>query len=677
MSNPTLSYADESASVTISGSTRDDVLYGSLGHNIFRGGEGNDTFHLRHTNDYIVENRSEGSDTAHSSYSYTLPAEVENLVLEGNEAVYGTGNNSDNTLTGNNNRNRLVGGNGNDTLYGNGGVDTLIGGIGDDHLYGDEDRDFLIGQHGDDTLYGDTGNDDLTGGAGNDILVGGEGADLMVGQAGDDVYDVDDAADKVVEEANQGTDTVYSSVSYTAPANVEHVVLTGYDATNATGNNADNTLTGNDNRNRLVGGNGNDTLYGNGGVDTLIGGIGNDKLYGGEARDFLIGQHGDDMLYGDAGNDDLTGGEGNDILVGGEGADLMVGQAGDDVYDVDNAADKVVEEANQGTDTVYSSVSYTAPTNVEHVVLTGSDAINATGNNADNTLTGNDNRNRLVGGNGNDTLYGNGGVDTLIGGIGDDKLYGGEARDFLIGEHGNDLLDGGAGNDDLTGGAGNDTLAGGEGADYVDGGNGNDVLQGGAGNDLYRFGKDYGTDTLAETDGTDTVRFSDGLTAADLDIQTASNANGGTDWIISVKNSTDTLTIDSQTAADGTTAIEQFEIGGQTYNADEFYRLVNGNTEPAGLLAPFGTDTVSAESSALNGNTATVRAAALPATVQDGETVDAALLDNRTSADSLLAGITDAPDTAAAGLEEYAAYSASAVLSPVDADHLAGTANAV
>ena len=67
-----------------------------------------------------------------------------------------------------------------------------------------------------------------------------------------------------------------------------------------------------------------------------------------------------------------------------------------------------------------SAVTYTLGANVENLTLTGTGAINGTGNALDNVLTGNCGNNILTGGAGNDTLDGKAGTDTMVGGTGDD-----------------------------------------------------------------------------------------------------------------------------------------------------------------------------------------------------------------------------------------------------------------
>ncbi|QSV65226.1 MAG: calcium-binding protein [Dolichospermum sp. DL01] len=140
------------------------------------------------------------------------------------------------------------------------------------------------------------------------------------------------------------------------------------------------------------------------------------------------------MLNGDAGNDTLDGGAGIDILIGG---------LGNDIYTVDTTTDTIIENASGGTDTIQSSVTYTiaALANVENLTLTGTTAINGTGNAANNVITGNTANNILNGDAGNDTLDGGAGIDILIGGLGNDILTGGLGKDTLTGGLGVDRFD--------------------------------------------------------------------------------------------------------------------------------------------------------------------------------------------------------------------------------------------
>ena len=255
-------------------------------------------------------------------------------------------------------------------------------------------------------------------------------------------------------------------------------------------------------------------------------------------------------ITGTAGNDTLTGASGNDTLNGGAGADTMSGGTGNDKYVVDNVGDIVIEKLNEGSDTVQSSISYTLGANVELLQLTGTAAINGTGNELNNTLTGNSAANTLTGGAGDDNLNGAAGADTMVGGVGNDnytvdnvgdvvtelanegidrvKSYisytlgnnvenltllgttaidgnGNALANSLTGNSAANRLAGGDGNDVLSGSGGNDTLLGDAGDDTLTGGTGADTLIGGVGNDVYVVTDDQDTVTELANEGIDRV----------------------------------------------------------------------------------------------------------------------------------------------------------------------------
>ncbi|AXB77296.1 family 16 glycosylhydrolase [Novosphingobium sp. P6W] len=288
------------------------------------GTSGDDTFRVSSALDKIVEQVNGGSDTVISSVSFTLPDNVENLSLSTDAALNGTGNALANRLIGTKGANVLKGLAGNDYLDGNGGADTLYGGLGDD------------------------------------------------------TYRVDSTAVKVIENANEGSDSVISTVTYTLTANVENLRLSGTANINGTGNGEDNRIIGN------------------------------------------------------AGVNVLTGLAGNDYLDGAGGLDTLVGGKGDDIYIVDQAGVRVIEQASEGNDTVRSSVSYTLPANVEILRLSGSAGINGAGNTLANKIYGNDGANKLFGWAGNDLIDGGAGNDVLNGGAGDDTLTGGAGADTFV-----------------------------------------------------------------------------------------------------------------------------------------------------------------------------------------------------------------------------------------------------
>ncbi|HVQ06908.1 MAG TPA: Calx-beta domain-containing protein [Allosphingosinicella sp.] len=230
---------------------------------------------------------------------------------------------------------------GNDVIFGFGGNDTINGGAG---------NDLILGGIGDDTING---------GANDDVLFGEGGDDTTNGGTGDDVHVVDSSADLVGELDGEGSDTVYTQVSYTLAADASVEILStsvhaGTAAINLTGSNAGQTIIGN---------------------------------------------------YG------------NNVINGGLGTDVLIGLYGDDFYIVHGAGSSVIEEANGGNDIIYTSVSFVLGANSEvealstnvHIATT---AINLTGSNTGQTIAGNYGANFIDGKGGNDLLAGLEGADT-------------------------------------------------------------------------------------------------------------------------------------------------------------------------------------------------------------------------------------------------------------------------
>jgi Ca2+-binding RTX toxin-like protein len=430
---------------SITGNVNNNMLDGGLGADTLTGGQGNDYYLVDNAGDLIIENASEGTDTVVSSVDYTLTANVEKLTLTG-VASTGTGNALDNTIVGTSN---------DDTLDGGVGADTLTGGLSNDTYLVDTAADVVVeyDTEGIDTVQASvsytlsdnvenliltgtaisgTGNGQENSISGNELdntLDGGTSADVMNGGLGNDLYIVDNGGDIVLENANEGIDTVQSSVDYTLGSDLENLTLTST-ATYGTGNELDNSISGNSADN---------TLDGVAGADTLSGGAGNDTYIVDNAADVVIENAGEGtdsvqasvdyaitgdveslVLTGSASNgtgnaldNSITGNSTDNILDGGAGADTLIGGLSNDTYIVDNVGDVVVENDLEGIDTVQSSIDYTLGDNVENLIQTGT-AINGTGNGQENSITGNSNDNTLDGGASADTLSGGAGNDTYF-----------------------------------------------------------------------------------------------------------------------------------------------------------------------------------------------------------------------------------------------------------------------
>jgi Ca2+-binding RTX toxin-like protein len=126
-----------SAATTATGNAANNALYGDSNPaaNVLTGGPGDDTY-VPGPGDLVVEEANAGWDTVYTASSYSLPDNVEGLVLTGSAPTTGTGNALNNALYGSSGNNTLAGGAGNDWLEGATGNDTylFVGGDGQDRV---------------------------------------------------------------------------------------------------------------------------------------------------------------------------------------------------------------------------------------------------------------------------------------------------------------------------------------------------------------------------------------------------------------------------------------------------------------------------------------------------------------------------------------------------------------
>ncbi|KJZ33757.1 M10 family metallopeptidase C-terminal domain-containing protein [Pseudomonas fluorescens] len=313
---------------TLVGSSGNDKLDGGLGADTMTGGDGNDVYVVDNASDRVVETNTSTSqiDTVLASVSWTLGANLENLVLTGVSAINGTGNERHNFITGN---------------------------------------------------------------AANNVLDGAAGDDSMSGGDGNDTYYVDNADDIVIETNSNavsgGIDSVHSRLAaYTLGNNVERLYIDSTGAANGTGNALDNTLFAGAGNNVLDGRDGIDTvsferalsgvtvnLSTSAQQNTVGSGLDTlkflENVTGSAYADSLSGNSAANVLNGGAGNDTLVGGSGDDRLIGGAGTDNLTGGTGADTYAFGALSD-------MGVGALRDVISGFKTTEGDHLDLTGLDA---------------------------------------------------------------------------------------------------------------------------------------------------------------------------------------------------------------------------------------------------------------------------------------------------------------
>jgi len=330
---------------TVAGTSRAEKLVGTNGHDAIagsggdtlEGGAGHDTYTVL-AGDVVVEAAGKGTDTVRTWLgSYTLPDNVENLVITGASWTVATGNGLANRITGNAFANTLDGRGGDDYLTGGGGADTFVVARGE----------------GNDVIA------DFRGGEGDVIRLDGfafgdfaavkaasvqYGADVVIGLGGGQVLKLLDVS---LSELDAGG---FSLVDVVRPDPLAVLPAGAAPARTFNGTAAAETITGTPGHDALVG-SGGDTLRGGGGDDTYTVRSAADtvvELAGGgtdTARTALSGyvlpDHVENLVLtgtapmignGNALANRVTGNDAANVIDGRGGNDVLTGRGGEDTF---------------------------------------------------------------------------------------------------------------------------------------------------------------------------------------------------------------------------------------------------------------------------------------------------------------------------------------------------------
>lgn len=553
------------------GGSGNDGLAGDAGSDTLVGGIGNDIYRISNdTSDTLVELAGEGTDTVETQLNYTLPTNIERLILQGETAVIGIGNALDNVI-----EHQPLDEFGNIPIVNN----TIQAGGG---------NDIVSAGNGSDSVNGGDGNDTLLGGAETDNLTGGSGADQFLFKSFFSSYSPSsDGIDNIADfNFAEGDRLVIPISNFTGglsvgplPASQFHVgaaatstahrfiynPATGalfFDFNGTTSNAfaqqqiaalspglsltssaieviggfaipdlpnspsvpiAGSSLIGTVGNDRLFGTEGNDTLNllagddigsGQEGNDTVSGGDGKDFLDGGSGNDQVLGEAASDRLLGEAGTDVLNGGTENDTLYGGTENDVLTGGAGSDRF---NFYDPAIDGTDQITDfsVAEDKIGIYVGDSADSAYLDAGLIPNA-------PISADQFQIRAAAADGNDRLIYNSATGTLF----FDADGNGAVAQVQIASlapglalTSSNLLafddsnvnapeSGTTANDVIDGGSTNDTINGMGGNDMLDGAEGSDRLNGGPGNDVLKGGA--GNDTLLGLGGNDVLSGGDG-----------------------------------------------------------------------------------------------------------------------------------------------------------------------
>ncbi|WP_255536362.1 calcium-binding protein [Pacificimonas pallii] len=406
----------------------------------------------------------------------------------------------------------------------------------------------LASTDGDDTITAFHTADTLAGGLGNDTLYGADGSDTYLFNIGD------------------GQDTIHESVEFANISDNDRLIFGANIApTDVSVSRSGNALTlsiaGTSDSVTVSGQFAHSSWFSWNDIEHFEFADGTVWSKRDVANMVLGGTSGDDNLVGTFQNDELDGREGDDVLSGGDGSDFYYFGVG---YGSDIIFETVTDHNLSENDKVIFNAGI-VPDGV-HYARNGDQLIISLSGSADKlTIDG--------------QFY------NYVGFTDRDV----EAFEFADGtvitkSDVQALL--------TIGTAANETITGFHTSDRIDGGAGNDILRGADGADTYVFGRGSGNDIIQESveyttiSDADRIEFTEGLASADVTF-----ARDGTNLMIAINDTSDTLTIEGAFAVSGDTQsftwtdIEYFDFAdGETLTKKDVQNLL--------LLSTDGDDTI-------------------------------------------------------------------------------------
>ena len=466
----------------------------------------NDTFIVDHFGATIQEPAGGSNAVVKTSTNFTVPDNVNQIVLTGNgyqrvvgnqandsfavsgvasaspELVLGDGNN---TVSGqNSNVTVYVGAGNNDVILGDGNNVVAVNllqhtenaGNGDNEIYLGGGSNFVRVGNGNNTVGVGTGNNTITVGSGNNTLYAGHGAGTNTITFGDGV----------------------------------NVVTVGDGANTITGGGGNSTIWGGNGNNAITVGNGDDTIGLGDGANVVTTGDGASHVSAGTGDNRITVGGGQNTVNVGAGSNTVIGGNGGDAVYAGDGANHIQLGDGNDTIGL-GVGDNTVD-AGAGDNTIYAGRgagnNIITATDGRNVVTVGDGANAVHLGNGDSAVYVGNGDNQITLGLGNNTINGGNGANVLNAGAGNNTIWLGTGNNQIVVGNGNNSVGVGSGSDShntIQVGDGTNSIAVAAGTNDIRVGNGADAIQTGNGVNTIQLGS--GQVTLTNYGGQDTVNF--------------------------------------------------------------------------------------------------------------------------------------------------------------------------